>query len=241
MNCLTQFQLPPFVNKYERSYLVCLVKNINWIYVFWEITTEKIEDAWRQVDYDPNAHKILRVLKGEGSKQQIISETPIESNLGSRYLYLSESGQRYQMELVLVGCNRTVVLLSSNFIVTPFGTFSGEEDEQWASIDQLYESYSRQLGGTSPLRWNISSPLAWQNFQPQQLELIVDAELILYGRITPGATVYVQGEAIPTRRDGSFTLKYSLPEGCSIFPVKAKSFDGSLTKTTVPVITRETY
>jgi len=193
--------------------------------------------------YDENAHKVLRVLKGRKPEQQVVFDITIDPNIGSHYLYLPDPGQQYQMEILLAGRSQTVVLLSSNFIITPFGGISTVEDELWSSIDELYQGFSAELAGiglASPLLWSITSPMP-KPVVYEELELVVDTELILYGKASPGSTVYVQGEAISTNTDGSFTLRYALSEGCSIFPVKAVTTDGKHTKTIVPVITRETY
>ncbi len=237
-------QLPPLVNEYDKPHLVCLVKNVHWAYVFWEITDEQLEKAWQTIGYDENAYKMLRVLKGKRHEQQVVFDITIDTNVGSHYLYLPDPGQQYQMEILLVGQIKTVVLLSSNFIITPFGGISTEEDELWSSIDQLYTGFSAELAGiglTSPLLWSITSPMPKPVIYEEELYLAVDTELILYGKASPGSTVYVQGEAVSTNTDGSFTLRYALSEGCSIFPVKAVTADGKCTKTIVPVITRETY
>ena len=70
--------------------------------------------------------------------------------------------------------------------------------------------------------------------------LVVDCELIVYGRTESDAKVTVQGKPVRLRKDGSFTLRYALPDGKQEIPVVATSFDGDDTRTVMPVVTRKT-
>lgn len=240
-------EIPPLATKYGKPQLVCLVKNIYWAYVFWEIT----EDQLNRASYELGGKmvgKTLRILKGRAEQRQIIADIPIEADIGAHYVFLPHPGNYYQMEILAAGEDRMVTLLSSNLVFTPFDGVSQIEDQQWASIDELYQSYSQRLSAFvsgSPFRWNVSSPIFQPQFAAEQaepgMELVVNTELILYGKATPNADVYIQGEVVRTNPDGSFSLRYALPEGCSIYPVKAVRHDGKQTKTIVPIITRETY
>lgn len=236
----------PLATEYGQPYLVCLVKNVHLVYAFWEITESQLHVAFEQVGSDQDVRKVIRVFKETENQQQILCDFTIEANVGSHYLYLPTPGSRYRLELMLVSSNRAVSLISSNFVSTPYGQISENEDEEWLSIDELYQSFTKELvkyNHSSPATWNITSPMG----QPEspididELNLVVDTEVILYGKSTPGATVKVQGETIKTETDGTFSLRYALPEGCSIYPIKAISVNGTKTRTIVPVITRESY
>jgi len=235
---------PPLPERYGTPHLVCLVKNIHWAYVFWELTEDQLRQAVSALGGDHAARKALRVWKGQGPERQIVCDVTVESPVGAQYLYLPDPGSCYQIEMLLIGANGTITLLSSNFVVTPFGGVSEEEDEQWATIEQLYQQYEASVRRTylaSPQRWHISSPMPQQPLPAQDLNLTLDTEVIIYGRATPGAAVYIQGEPVAVKQDGSFTLRYSLREGCSIFPIKAVSRDGSQVRSVVTLVTKETY
>lgn len=233
----------PLVQSYNQSYLVSLVKNINWTHVFWELTNEHLASATSKLGTD-QLRKVLRVFEGDLNHQRVIMDITIESDNGSRYVYLQNPGQKYQMEIVLIGENGSCSLVRSNLIQTPPGTISSIENEQWAAIDELYQRYAENLAkdASSPPLWQISSPMGpLQHTKFQGLELSITTDLLLYGKATPGSKVYVQGEEITTSSDGSFQLRYALSEGTLVLPIKAVSVDGRQTETIVPVITRETY
>ena len=71
--------------------------------------------------------------------------------------------------------------------------------------------------------------------------LVLNTELIVYGATEPDAVVKVQGEQISLRPDGTFTLRYALPDGVQYIPVAANSADGIDTITITPIVTKQTY
>lgn len=235
---------PPIPDAYGTPYLVCLVKNVHWVYVFWELTDDLLNKARQDLGEDPSARIVLRVWMGEAFERQVVCDLPLEANLGAQYVHLPQPGSAYQMEILLVGSQGSVSLLASNFAVTPFGGVCAVEDENWASIEDLYTQYAFKAAGeqlSSPQLWHISSQMYKPPQPADELELIVDTELVIYGKTAPDAVVFIQGEAVPTNPDGSFTVRYALPEGCTIFPIKAVSRDGKQKQTIVPLITKETY
>ena len=70
--------------------------------------------------------------------------------------------------------------------------------------------------------------------------LVVDTELILYGATEPDAKVTVQGKPITLKGDGTFSLRFALPNGKQVIPVKAVSGDQVEERTVTPIVTRET-
>jgi hypothetical protein len=52
------------------------------------------------------------------------------------------------------------------------------------------------------------------------------AELVVHGRTEPDATVLLNSQGIKLNPDGTFTLRYALPDGEIPFKLMAKSSDG---------------
>ena len=75
----------------------------------------------------------------------------------------------------------------------------------------------------------------------ESFHLTINTELILYGATEPGAHVTVLGEPIELRPDGTFTIRYALPDGTLVIPVQALSPQGTQKITVTPVVSRETY
>lgn len=70
--------------------------------------------------------------------------------------------------------------------------------------------------------------------------LQVYTELIVYGATEPDAAVTVQGHPIQLRPDGTFTLRFALPDGEQVIPVHAVNADGDMERTITPIVTKRT-
>jgi hypothetical protein len=68
----------------------------------------------------------------------------------------------------------------------------------------------------------------------------LDAELIVYGATEPHAKVTLQGDPIKLRPDGTFTVRYSLPDSRQIIPAVAMSADGVEERKIVLAVERNT-
>ena len=82
---------------------------------------------------------------------------------------------------------------------------------------------SSNLGGSS-----------WKNASGKSKErgfwLKADTELIVYGATEADAKLTVQGKAVALRPDGSFSLRFNLPDGQQEYPVRAVSADDAVEK-----------
>jgi uncharacterized protein len=70
--------------------------------------------------------------------------------------------------------------------------------------------------------------------------LVVNCELIVYGATEPDAKLTVQGKPIELRDDGTFSLRFALPDGKQTIPVEAVSKDGIDRRRITPIVTRKT-
>ncbi|MBD3246868.1 MAG: DUF4912 domain-containing protein [Candidatus Omnitrophica bacterium] len=153
-------------------------------------------------------------------------------------------------------------VLRSNQVKTPSYGVSPEIDEEWALPE---EDYLKVLGGgydvvdmgksslqrqeqiaeylsrmvSSPLAsWGISSPSGRGRAPEESFYLEVGTELILYGRTEHDAEVTVDGKNVKLRPDGTFTLRYALPEGDFKFPVVAVSKNRKHRRAETPAVSR---
>jgi hypothetical protein len=69
---------------------------------------------------------------------------------------------------------------------------------------------------------------------------ILDCELIVYGATEPDARVTLQGLEIKLRPDGTFSLRFALPDGNYVLDAHAHSADGIEERIIVPVVNRKT-
>jgi hypothetical protein len=69
--------------------------------------------------------------------------------------------------------------------------------------------------------------------------LKTDMEIIVYGTTVPGAALTIQGKEVQVDKDGSFCVKFYLPDGKHDYNIKAISSDKSMSKRTFFTITKE--
>jgi hypothetical protein len=75
---------------------------------------------------------------------------------------------------------------------------------------------------------SVSSPLGAPERRPEGFWFNINAELILYGATEPDATVTIGGRPIQLRPDGTFSCRFSLPEGEHAVTLSALSAQGDL-------------
>lgn len=70
---------------------------------------------------------------------------------------------------------------------------------------------------------DVSSPFGGEIKKPGVFWFKVNAELIIYGATEPDATVTIAGRPITLRPDGTFSFRFSLPDGHYELPAMAIS------------------
>ena len=68
----------------------------------------------------------------------------------------------------------------------------------------------------------------------------VKTELIVYGATEADAQLTMQGLPVKLRSDGTFTVRFALPEGDFAYPVRAVNRDGDREIKTTPTVKRRT-
>jgi len=117
---------------------------------------------------------------------------------------------------------------------------SGGFDPTASSLElkQLFEERLRRPMG-SPAVTSFGSG-AFLHGKERKFWFQLDAELIVYGATEPNARVTLQGEPVKLRSDGTFTMRFSLPDSRQIIPAVAASADGVEERTIVLAVERNT-
>lgn len=182
------------------------------------------------------------------------------------YINVGSPNRAWIVEIgILASNNEFFILARSNCVKTPRFGMSDVVDEEWMCQEDEYwrmfglsggfglgkaslalkEMFRKRLmqqissAGWSGAVSSFSSPVK-KALKKKGFWLVVDAELIVYGQTEPNAKVTVQNRPIRLRKDGTFTLRFALPDGKQEIPVVATSFDGDDTRTITPVVTRRT-
>ena len=258
-----QFSIP---TGYGDDRIVLMVKDPWWLCAYWEIQsgTERAVRGNLLPNEVAGLRSILRVYDVTGVEfpakaAQHSFDITLSGLAMNWYIHTNQPGRSYIVEIGLLTIGgRFLLLARSNRVSTPTAGPSDLSDEEWMVTDEMYWKLFGVAGGigigSSPLEarrmleQRLSSPglLSSSVFSQAKASknrgfwLWVKTELIVYGATDPKAQVKVQGQTVPLRHDGTFNLRFALPEGTQVIPVEGTSPDGQETRRIVPVVSRQT-
>lgn len=237
-------------SRYGDNKIVVLVRDPYWLYAYWEITDERKSNIETETQASwSSLRKVLRVndvtdIIFDGTNANKSFDIGLTSDANNWYIHVGEPNRSWCVDLgVVVPDGRFILIARSNVVTTPRDSASDVIDEEWMSLEEEFAKLYGLFGGfgvSSPqmveLRKKMKERLqrelasgAVSSFARPPLErgfwLVVNTELIVYGATEPGATVTVQGRSIKLNNDGTFSLRFALPAGEQVIPVKAISAD----------------
>jgi len=252
--------------RYGQDKIVLQVRDPWWIHAYWEIndsTYERLKNEFKDEFY--RAKQILRIydvsqIIFDGTNTHSFFDIQINEHSNNWYIDTGGPGKSWCVDLgLLLTDGRFIMIVRSNTVFTPIEGPSWITDEEWMIPEDMFARLYGMgfgLGRSSPVgkgwqervkRELISSPGVSSGASPvkkipgeRKFWLAVNTELIVYGATEPDAKVYVQNKQINLRHDGTFTMRFALPNGKQIIPVKAISPDNKEERTITPIVTKET-
>ena len=256
--------------QYDQDKIILQVRDPWWVHAYWEIrqsTLERLKGELRDEFY--RAKRTLRVydvshIIFNGTNAHSSFDIQINEQANSWYIDTAGPGRSWCVDLgLLLPDGRFITIVRSNTVHTPIEGPSWITDEEWMIPDDMFARLYGMgfgLGRSSPVgkAWQervkqvlfsgvLASPGITSVTSPvkkipleRKFWLWVDCELIVYGATEPDAKVTVQGKPINLRQDGTFTLRFALPDSKQVIPVKAVSSDRVEERTITPIVTRET-
>src|SRR5947209_1500404 len=255
---------------YGKDRIVVMVRDPYWLHAYWELTRRAVQRAEAALGQDWHGAKpILRLLDVSShgttnSAEAVLRDIDIHGGCNNWYIDVSNPPRTFRVDIgYLSKRGRFFVVARSNVVSTPRAGVSDVLDENWADFnpsqaDRLYAMSS----GFDPshvsslelkelleerLRRPMGSPAVTSfgsgAFLPGKVRKFwfqLDADLIVYGATEPNARVTLQGEPVKLRPDGTFTMRFSLPDGRQIIPAVANAADGVEERTIVLAVERNT-
>jgi hypothetical protein len=255
--------------RYEDDVIVLQIRDPWWAHAYWDVRTETVGRLRKEygADFD-RARWVLRsydvsLLNFDGTNAHRFFDTGIDMDARNWYLNFGSPGTTWCADLgFILPDGRFITVVRSNVISLPLDGPSWITDEEWMIPD---DEFRRLYGLSVGLGPNVSSPVGklWQERLKKDISsrgiasmgvsspikkplekgafwLVVDAELIVYGATESDASVTVQGRPVKLRKDGTFTLRFALPDGKQDIPVVAKSVHINETRTITPIVSRKT-
>ena len=248
---------------YDQDKIILQVRDPRWLHTYWELRDQTIQGLKSRLGDDfYRARKVLRVYDVTniifgGSNANRFFDIQINDFANSWYVDTAGPGRSWCVDLgLMLADGRFITILRSNVVQTPLDGPSWVTDEEWMIPDEMFARLYGMgfgLGKSSPVggAWQerikqglfssgLSSSPVKKEIKERNFWLKVDCELIVYGATEPDAKVSVQGAPIKLRPDGTFTLRYYLPDGKQVIPVKAISADKLEERSITPTVIRET-
>lgn len=241
---------------YGDNRIVLLVRDPYWLYAYWELSIGKINEIKRELKNSfYRSSLILRVYDTSNWKFFDIGVNAFSNNW---YINVGRPNTSFCVDIgYLTPEGFFLCAARSNVVVTPRDQMSDVIDEEWMIPDwermyALSGGFGYGLGSheiremiekrrySAPSSW-ISSSSSSKPPLEKSFWLSVNCELIVYGATLPSAKVKVQGAPVKLREDGTFSLRFSLPDGFFEIPVEAQSFDSTDQRTITPTVERRTH
>ncbi len=247
--------------------IIAMVRDPYWLHAYWELSRSTLARAQAALGQDwHTARPVLRLMDvtsedTTSASERHVRDIEIHGGVNNWYIDVVNPPRSYRIDVgYLARRGKFFVLARSNVVTTPKSGVSDVVDENWASVQDQFQKIYHQSGGpngpasSQDLRElfeeRLRRPMHGLSLQSlgtgalhglsNGFHFEIDAELIVYGTTEPNAKVTLQGEPVTLRPDGTFTVRFSLPDSRQIIPAVAASPDGVEERTIVLAVERNT-
>jgi hypothetical protein len=261
--------LPPRMldHNQTKDRIVTMVRDPYWLHVHWELSRSTLSRARAAMGQEwHSARPILRVFDVSSedttsASERQLRDIEIHGGVSNWYIDVPSPPRSFRVDIgYLSSRGKFYVLARSNVVSTPRANACDLQDQTWLSIEEQADRIYRQSGGGGP---NAPSDDLLELFEERlrrpmhslslsslgtgalglpgrNFHFEIDAELIVFGSTEPNAKVTLQCEPIQLRPDGTFTVRFSMPDARQIIPATASSPDGVEERTVVLAVERNT-
>ena len=249
---------------HTKDRIVLMVPDPFWLHCYWELSLQSVQRAEAALGQDWHGAKpIIRLFDVTSQDTTSTSETPVRDivvhgGCSHWYIDVPQPPRTYRADIGYISKRGQFYVLARSNVVTPpkNGAAESLEDNWAAEMDpakadrvlamsngfeapagptQLKELFDEQF--RRPMKeGSFGSGAGPGKLKKFHFEL--DAELVVFGKTDPTATVTLQNEPVKLRPDGSFTMRFSLPDSRQIIPAVATSSDGLEEQTIVLAVER---
>ncbi len=225
----------------EKDILSTTAQGPFWLYAEWQLTPQTLERAeaalgkeWHQavpvlhlvdVDCEDGACPTISCV------DTIFIQNPVEE----WHIPVPVPGKTYELHLGYQSTKgQFFTLVRSSAVKTPLpGSPQAQKYEEQRQKNGL-NSARAENAHRFPLRGAAEFRFA------KEVSLQVDADIVVYGQVSPGTYLTCEGEIVTLLPDGSFELRLHLEEGRQLIQLEATSSDGCQKKTAILAIDRNT-
>lgn len=248
--------------------LVVMVRGPHWLHAWWQLSRHSVTRAQAALAQEWHAARpVLRLYEVSvgattSSAERPVRDIEVHGGVHDWYIDVKEPPQSHRLDIgYLAPSGKFFGLARSNTVTTPKSGASDSIDENWTEVSENFDKIFAMSGGYEShaagelqelfeerLRRPMGSPMVTQygagieSLLPKKrgFHFEVDAELLVFGSTEPDAHVTLQGEPVKLRPDGTFTMRFSLPNCRQVIPAVAATRDGFEQRTVVLAVERNT-
>jgi hypothetical protein len=256
-----------FPHGYGDNIIVSLARDPWWIFCYWEINAGRQQEiAGNLAAQGESARRsILRVydvtdVEFNGKNAHSFFDIELKGLANNWYINVNSPDRSWVVDIgVLSDKGNFYLLARSNTVRTPRFGMSDTMDSEWMTAEEDYWRMFGLSGGFGSGKGSMesremirkrleeqvssgglsSSASFYRKPAQRKFWLVVNTELIVYGATEPDAHLTVQGKKVDLRSDGTFAMRFTLPDGKQVIPVEAVSHDGIDRQRVTPVVTKK--
>jgi uncharacterized protein len=222
-----------------------------WLHARWEITQRMIGRA--EAALGAEWHRAVPVIRmydvskddlGTNAKS-MLKDIEIHGNVDHWFIPVDKPAQELKLQIgYRTASGKFFALARSNKVSTPLPGTRGRVS--WGAPLPGGESNGfqiREIHETKPatIAFLAEKPNGGKAIDhSREYPFNLEAELIVYGSTDPRCEFTLMGEQVPVSQDGSFSVRFHLPNGRQVVPAVTVTPDGSETRTIVMAIERNT-
>ena len=257
-----------FPSGYGDHKIVLLVRDPWWLFAYWETKKDKEEEIVRKMERagEKPAKSILRVydvtdINFNGRNARSFFDIDLKGLASNWYINVNMPDSSWVVDIGIISDKGNFYLLArSNAVRTPRFGMSDKLDAEWMAPEDMFWKMFGLSGGMGIGKGSLevremfkkrleeqvtsggisSGASFYRKPSERKFWLVVNCELIVYGATESDAKLTVQGKNVKLREDGTFTLRFALPDGKQEIPVEAVSKDGIDRRRITPIVTRKT-
>ncbi|MDZ7620272.1 MAG: DUF4912 domain-containing protein [Patescibacteria group bacterium] len=256
-------------NGQSKDRLVVMVRDPYWLHAYWELSRRGVQRAQAALGHDWHiARPVLRIFEvvrdgTTNAGKRLVRDIEVHGGVNNWYVDVQNPPRSFQLEIGYRAGERFLSLARSNRVSTPQPGAGDSFDRNWAEVakdfDRIFamsggyadpdasmelkevfeEQLHRPMGNPMETRFG-SGAIASPDDVRAQFPFEIDTELIVHGQTAPNSHVTLRGEPVHLRSDGSFAIRFSLPDRRHVLPVVASSPDGGQQRTIVLAVDRNT-
>lgn len=252
----------------SRDRIVTMVRDPFWLHVHWELSAETIQRSQVALGADwYTAQPILRLLDVTAedtttSSEAVLRDIVIHGGVNNWYVDIDGQAREYRVDIgYRTQRARFHVIGKSNIVRPPKAGSTAKSDNHFCTGRQETDRIFAMTNGGNPqvvdeslrrffeekFRRPISAGSlsnygsgALAAFGLRSFHFDIEAELVVHGKTASDARVLIGEEPIVLREDGSFSLRFELPDGRRILRATAHTSEGVEERTIILAVERNT-